>query len=47
MNDEIECNLVIQKDVYDTVERVSRKLGMEPTAWMSLVVSTKLKDMGL
>ncbi len=47
MTDEIECNLVIQKDLYDTVERVSRKLGMEPDAWINLVVSTKIRDMGL
>lgn len=43
--DIIEVNLVFQRDIYDTIDRVSRKLGMEPSTWIDFVLTSKLKGM--
>ena len=42
----IEVSLVLQKEVYELIKRISNKLGMEPSSWINLVLSSKLKDMG-
>lgn len=42
----IEVSLVLQKEVYELIKRISNKLGMESSSWINLVLSSKLKDMG-
>jgi hypothetical protein len=37
--------LPIKRESYRLVEKISKKLGMEPSAWINLVVTNKLKAM--
>jgi hypothetical protein len=46
MGDEhVEVTLLLKKDDFQRVERISRRLGIEPSFWMSFALSNKLKEM--
>jgi hypothetical protein len=39
----VEVSVVLERNVYDLIEKISRKLGMEPSSWISLILSSKVR----
>jgi hypothetical protein len=39
----VEVKLNLDKEIYDLIEKVSRKLGIEPESWINLVILSKLE----
>lgn len=42
----VKISLLLQREDYELVRRISTKLGMDTSSWINLTIATKLKEMG-
>lgn len=42
-NNMITVNLTFDKETYELIERISGKLGVEPSYWINMVLLSKIK----
>ncbi len=43
--EKVPIKLLLSKEDFELVERISGKLGLDPASWINIVVSSKLRDM--
>ncbi len=44
-NGNVKISVSLDRDVYEQIERISTKLGIEPSTWINIIATSKLEDM--
>ncbi len=43
--DSVRVTITLRKDIYDTIRLRSRRLGLRPATWISMVATSKANDL--